>query len=210
MLCFKQALNQFGSQWKTSLLLGMLATLMVGTVLHLTDYSIFIAFFGAFAFGLGLLICQRAADKSMDPTLALSSVWPPRQHLLSYAIIALFLVPTGAVTAIGVSFFLVPGIPLILFLGVYTVCVYFFLILSQTLRFHLEKNQPLAKAGDTVGLLSLRKIPLYSLLSFIFAVLFLISGMTKGAGLLVTLPLLFYTNYFLYQKLFATPAAKNN
>ncbi len=62
----------------------------------------------------------------------------------------------------------------------------------------LKCAESLAKTIDVVGLSSIRYYKIYLVLSVYVGLLVLASGITKGVGLLVTLPLLFYTNHFAY------------
>lgn len=194
MNSFKQALNQLNNSWKNSLLLGVLATFFVFLVRYIPWGS-------AFVMSFGILIFQEVARN-----LVVTTSWRHhspflRKEWIPYLITSLILLPTSVLMGSALGILESPQTLLAtapMSLGLLILAVYFYLVLSHALRLHSEKNESLAKAIDIVGLASLRHFRLYFTLSFYFGLLILISGMTKGVGLLVTLPLLFYANHFAY------------
>ncbi|MBV2168109.1 MAG: hypothetical protein KUL82_05310 [Bdellovibrio sp.] len=194
MNSFKQALNQLNSSWKNSLILGALATFFIFLIRYIPWGS-------AFVMSFGILIFQEVARN-----LVVTSSWRPhsqflRKEWIPYLITSLILLPTSVLLGSALGILESPQTLLAtapMSLGLLILAVYFYLVLSQALRLHSERNESLAKAIDIVGLASLKNFRLYFTLSFYFGLLILISGMTKGVGLLVTLPLLFYANHFAY------------
>lgn len=194
MNSFKQALNQLNSSWKNSLILGALATFFIFLVRYIPWGS-------AFVMSFGILIFQEVARN-----LVVTASWRPhsqflRKEWIPYLITSLILLPTSVLLGSALGILESPQTLLAtapMSLGLLILAVYFYLVLSQALRLHSERNESLAKTIDIVGLASLKNFRLYFALSFYFGLLILISGMTKGVGLLVTLPLLFYANHFAY------------
>lgn len=194
MNSFKQALNQLKSTWKNSFLLGATATVFVIAVHNLPLIS-------AFTISIGVLAFQTVAQTIIEGKVKLQNFSFLRKDLFSYIIASLILLPTSILigSAIGIlqspqDFF--TTIPLSL--GLLILGLYFYFLFSHSLRYHLQTKVSLAKSIDAIGLVSIKKIRLYLSLSVYFSVLIAISGMTKGAGLIVTLPLLFYANHFSY------------
>lgn len=197
MNSLKQALNHFKQNRQNSFLLGILATSLVVTLRY-------IPLFSAFLISLVALLLQDLAKQ-----LIVHKKWPVRfqstfARALSYMIVAVILLPTSVLLGSAVGFLESPqelfvSVPFSLSLII--LGVYFYLILSHALRFHFEQNENLAKSIDFIGVASFKNLNMYVPLSLYLAVLILIGGMTKGAGLIVALPFLFYVNHFSYKEL---------
>lgn len=194
MNSFKQALIQLKNAWKNSLLLGAASTMFVIAVHNLP-------FISAFAISFGILAFQTAAQFLIEGKTKPHDIPFTRKNLFSYLIVSLILVPTSVLlgSAIGLlqspqDFFTTAPLSL----GLLILGLYFYFLFSHSLRYHLQTRENLSKAIDIIGWASIKNFRLYLSLSVYFSLLILISGMTKGVGLIVTLPLLFYTNYFSY------------
>lgn len=197
MKSFKQALNQLKNHLQHSLLLGVLGALLLYTVRH-------IPYLGAFVLAFGALYLQDLAR-----TLAETNAWPRnfqiiKGNLFAYVGTSVVLVPTFVLggSAMGLlqspqGLLLVMPLALLLFI----LSIYFYFILSHSLRLHLETKLSLPKAIDTVGLSSIRNFKIYLPLSFYFGLLMMLSGMTWGAGYVISLPLLFYVGHYSYLEL---------
>lgn len=82
--------------------------------------------------------------------------------------------------------------------GLLILCVYFYLVLSHSLRLRLTENVGIAKAIDIVGAASLKNFQAYFRLSFYLSLMIIVSGLTWGVGFIVTLPLVFFSSHFSY------------
>lgn len=194
MNSFKQALNQLKISWKYSLLLGLIGTILIFTVRY-------IPYLSAFALAFGILILQEFAQMGINSPAGPYNLNFIRKNLLSFTGTSLILLPT---IVLGGSAFgilespqgLLTTLPLAGCL--FILAIYFYLILSHSLRFHLETKVSLPKAIDLIGISSIRNFRLYLILSFYFGVLLLISALAWGIGFIIALPLLFYVDHFAY------------
>lgn len=194
MNSFKQALFQFKNTWKNSLLLGATSASFVIVVHNLPYLS-------AFLISFGVLIFQTIAQNLIEGKTKAHDLLFLVKGIISYLIISLMLLPTSVLLGSAIGILQSPqdlftSIPLSL--GLIILGLYFYFLFSHSLRYHLEKKENLGKAIDIIGLASLKNFRLYLSLSVYFSILILISGITKGAGLIATLPILFYTNCFSY------------
>lgn len=194
MNSFKQALFQFKSTWKNSLLLGATSAAFVIVVHNLPYVS-------AFLISFGILLFQTIAQNLIEGKTKSRDLPFLGKGLVSYLVIGLILLPTSVLlgSAIGILQSpqdLITTIPLSL--GLIILGLFFYFLFSHSLRYHLETKESLGKAIDVIGLTSLKNFRLYLSLNVYFSMLILISGITKGAGLIAILPLLFYANCFSY------------
>lgn len=177
-----------------TLILGASSTFLTLTSKH-------IPYINAFLLGLGLLALQTLAN-----TLIITNKWPNRfspiyRNLAAYTATSLFLLPTYILCGSAVGILQTPQdivLTLPLASGLFMISVYFYLLISHSLRWHLEGKVSLARAIDLVAGASLRNYRLYFNVSFYFGILMVISVWTWGAGLLFTLPFLFYCDHFLF------------
>lgn len=194
MRSFKQALNLLKVKWKLSLAFGFVAMLFIFLARATPGV-------GAIVVSLVLLIFQEMSQRLLIEGRGLRQISFEGKELVSYLLVAVALFPTGALfgSALGLlespqSFIVTAPLALLLMI----VASYFYLVLSQSLRWHLETQQSLAKSIDALGVTSLKNFKAYGVVSFYTGLLVFISGITKGAGLIVVLPLIFFANYFLY------------
>ena len=120
---------------------------------------------------------------------------------LELFVIALVMLPTSVLIGSSIGLLDNPEALLVAVptsFGLLMLALYFYFVLSQSLRLHFDKKVSIAKAIDIVGLASIRNFKFYLALSFYAALLILIAGMIKGEGLIVALPFLFYINHFAY------------
>ncbi|WP_374029530.1 hypothetical protein [Bdellovibrio bacteriovorus] len=193
MNSFKQALNHFKGTWKDSLIFGLCATLIVFLVRYIPYVS-------AFLISFCLLALQEIAQYKVE-----KNAWPRelfhKKSLPSYLITSLILLPTSVLLGSAIGILQSPQalwMTAPLSLGLLMLAVYFYFVLSHSLRFHLETNESLGKAIDVVGLVSIKSFKNYFVLSFYFALLILLSSLIAGLGLIAVLPLLFYVGHFFY------------
>lgn len=194
MNSFKQALNLLKVNWKNSLLFGFVAMLFVFLARATPGV-------GAIVISLVLLIFQEMARRLIIENKPLRQISFEAKELVSYLITAVALFPTGALfgSALGLldspqNFLMTAPLSLLLMI----VASYFYFVLSQSLRWHLETQRGLAKSIDIWGMTSLKNFRTYLVVSFYAGLLVFLAGMTKGVGLIVALPLIFFANHYLY------------
>lgn len=191
---FKQALIQMRSQIKNTLILGTISTALLFSTHH-------IPYLNAFLLGLGLLILQNLSNLLMS-----DQAWPKNlsflyKDLISYIGASLILFPSYV---LGGSAFGILQNPqevttmLPLAAGLFMITVYFYLLISHSLRWHIEKKMSLAKSIDLVASASLRSYRKYFNISFYIGILLTLSTWTWGVGFIFTLPLLYYCSHFLF------------
>lgn len=166
--------------------------------------SRYIPYLNAFFLALGLLILQEVARIQIT-----ARSWPKnwdffKNEAVAYIVMSLILLPTIilAGSALGVlqsPQSLLTTLPLSFLLLL--IASYFYIVLSHSLRYHIEKKVSLAQSIDIVGLSSVRNFKNYFLLSFYGGILLLVSEITWGVGFIISLPLIFYFNYFSYSEL---------
>ena len=147
----------------------------------------------------GLLSLQQIADQKIRGEKGKTLL--TTKDLTPFLVTAVVLFPTGVLLGSSMGILESPqplysALPLSL--GLFILSIYFYLVLSQALRLRLESKVNIAKAIDVVGLNSFKRFRLYISISFYLAILVMISGLTWGAGFIITLPVLFYVSYFLY------------
>lgn len=194
MHSFKQALNQLKVNWQSGLLFGFVAMLFI----YLARITPWI---GAYTVSLVLLIFQDMARHLLIDKKHVRQLTFEGKDLTSYLIMSLVLLPTAALFGSSLGLLESPQsflttIPMALLLMI--VASYFFLVLSQALRWQLETRHTIGKAIDVLGLASVKNFKSYLVMSVYVGLLVLASGMTKGAGLIVTLPLIFLINHYFY------------
>jgi hypothetical protein len=197
MKSFKQALIQLKSDLKNSLLLGAGGTVFIYSVRN-------IPYLSAFFLALGVLILQELACK-----LAAAHTWHRdldflKKNLVAYIGTSLVLLPTFVLAGSAMGILQSPqglALTMPLALILFMLSVYFYFVLSHALRLHVNKKISLAKAIDILGISSLRRFRMYFVLSFYLGLLLMLSGMTWGAGFIISLPLLFYTDHYAYLEL---------
>lgn len=194
MNSFKQALNQLKMNWSHSLLFGFVAM----SFIYLARVT---PWLGAYIVSLVLLLFQEMSRILLVEQRSLRKFTLEGKELVSYLIVALILLPTSALfgSAIGLlespqSFLIKLPLSMLLFI----VASYFYIILSQALRWHIESRQNLGRAIDSLGVESIKHFRKYLALSFYVGLLVLVSAMTKGVGLIVALPVIFLVNHYLY------------
>ncbi|WP_295905631.1 hypothetical protein [uncultured Bdellovibrio sp.] len=191
MNSFKQALNHLKSHWQQSLALGAAASVL----LLLTRY---LPYIGAFFISLILLIFQHATEQWLA-----GKNWKDisflKKALPAFIIVSVILFPTSVLvgSSMGIiqssqGFFV--AVPTAW--GLLMIAVYFYLVLSHSLRLRFEDNVGIAKAIDIAGMASLKNFKLYFILSFYLSLLLVLSGFAWNIGLLVILPLLFFSSHF--------------
>ncbi|UXR65543.1 hypothetical protein EZJ49_04665 [Bdellovibrio bacteriovorus] len=195
MNSLKQALIQLKEDWRNSLLLGCIATIFVLLVR-------FVPYLSAFVISMGLLFLQEISNQYSQ-----ARKWPQqfnfiKQHLLSFVVTALILLPTSALLGSAMGLLQSPQdilqtIPLSL--GLLILALYFYLILNHALRLNMENDTSLAKAIDIVALASIKNFKEYFLVSFYLSVAILISGLLWGFGFIVTLPFVFFATNHIYR-----------
>lgn len=191
MNSFKQALNHLKTHWQQSLVLGVIATLLLISVRYLPYVgAVFISFI--------LLIGQRISERLIE-----GKDWKDfntlKKGLPAFIIVSVVLFPTSVLvgSSMGIlqsSQHLFSAIPSAL--GLLIIAIYFYLVLSHSLRLRLDSEVGIAKAIDIAGLASLKNFKIYFALSFYLGLLVVISAFTWNIGLIVTLPLLFYSSHF--------------
>lgn len=192
MNAFKQALNHFKNNWHYGLILGSAAAFIV-------LFSRHIPYISSFLMSAGLLSLQQIADQKIRGEKGKTLL--TTKELTPFLVAAVVLFPTGVLLGSSMGILESPQplhMTLPLSLGLFILSIYFYLVLSQALRLRLESKVNIAKAIDVVGLNSFKRFRLYLSLSFYLAILVMISGLTWGAGFIITLPLLFYVSYFSY------------
>lgn len=194
MNSLKQALIQLKEDWLNSLLLGCIATIFVLLVR-------FVPYVSAFLISLGLLFLQEVSNQYSE-----TRKWPQnfsflKQHLLSFVVTALILLPTSALLGSAMGLLQSPQnflqtVPLSL--GLLILALYFYLILNHALRLSMESGTSLAKSIDVAALASVKKFKDYFLVSFYLGVAVLIAGLLWGLGFIITLPFVFFATNYIY------------
>ncbi|MGZ3774453.1 MAG: hypothetical protein ACXVCY_12940 [Pseudobdellovibrionaceae bacterium] len=191
----KQAFNQIKKDWRTNLLFGFASTIFV-IVVHNLPYI------NAFLLSLGALVFQHLAQnllidkngKSVDFSVI-------KKNFMSFLIVSLILLPSNVLlgSALGIlqspqdvfTTFFISG-------GLITIGLFFYFLFSHSLIYHLRTKENLGKSIDITGISTIKNFRFYITLSSCFAILIMLSNITKGALLIITLPLLFYTTLFSY------------
>lgn len=197
MNSFKQALTYLIRHFKNSLILGVVSTFFF-------YLSRFIPYFGALILSIGFLIMRDQGWHQIQKQNWDRNLDHVRHHFISYLATSLILFPTFILlgSALGVLESPQNILTSLLFsVGLLTVSVYFYFILSHSLQFHLKSKTPLTKAIDKIGLRSLKSMNRYTSASLMIGILLAVSDLFWGVGFLLTLPVMFFTDYFIYQEL---------
>lgn len=193
MNSFKQALNHFKVHWRDSLLLGLVATAFIVCLRPLPYLS-------AFAISVFLLLFQFVSERLIEHKnwRDFSSL---KNGVASLIIVSVVLFPTNVLVGSALGLLQSPQgflMTLPVVWGLLILCVYFYLVLSHSLRLRLTENVGIAKAIDIVGAASLKNFQAYFRLSFYLSLMIIVSGLTWGVGFIVTLPLVFFSSHFSY------------
>jgi hypothetical protein len=196
MHLFKQALIQYKTHWQESLLIGLFSFVCV-----LAAPSIPIV--GSFFLSLVLLSFQLVIWFRLE-----NKRWPIKNDLFPQTVIPLLvcsLVMTPTSILIGSAHGLLASpqdllTSWLLSIGLLFVGLYFYFLIAHALLLTRATNLGIAKALDRAALETMRNFRLFAPLCLIFAILFLISQATLGAGWVLALPLLYYTGSFSLKK----------
>ncbi|WP_413576595.1 hypothetical protein ACLVWU_00985 [Bdellovibrio sp. HCB290] len=193
----KQALIMFRQNWKDSLLLGVLATLF-------TFFSQIVPVIGALLIAVGLLIFQELANLRLQKGRWQRDFTHLQKDWVSWLITAVILMPTGILMGSAFGIIHSPQ-PLIQSLpagfGLMSLGVFFYFILSHGLNLQLETHQGIAKALDRTALSSVRNLGTYLIATMTVALALVIATYLRGYGLVLALPLMFFTCFYLYIEL---------
>lgn len=188
MHLFKQALIQYKTHWQESLLIGLFSFMCVLAAPTLPLVGSF--FLSLVLLSFQLVIWFRLENKrwpiksdlfpqAITPLLICSLVMTPTSILIGSAH-GLLASPQGILTSWPLSVGL-------LFIG-----IYFYFLIAHALLLTRATSLGIAKALDRAALDTMRNFRLFAPLCLIFAVLFLLSQLTVGAGWIFALPLLYY------------------
>lgn len=188
MHLFKQALIQYKTHWQESLLIGLFSFMCI-----LAAPSI--PLIGSFFLSLVLLSFQLVIWFRLE-----NKRWPIKSDLFPQVIIPLLvcsLVMTPTSILIGSAHGLLSSPQGVLTswplsMGLLFVGLYFYFLIAHALLLTRAANLGIAKALDRAALDTMRNFRLLTPLCLIFAILFLISQATFGAGWVLALPLLYY------------------
>lgn len=191
---FKQALIQMNRQIKNTLILGVSSTVLLFTARH-------IPYLNALCLGLGLLSLQSFANH-----LVVDHIWPKKfsflyKNLVPYLSASLILLPSYILSGSAYGILQSPqsiATMLPMAAGLLMITVYFYLLISHSLRWCIEKQTSLAKSIDIVASASLRNYRKYFNMSFYIGILLTLSVWTWGVGFVFTLPFMFYCSHFLF------------
>lgn len=204
MNSFKQALNLLKANLKNSFWFGFVAMLFIFLARATPGV-------GAIVVSLVLLIFQEMAIRLLLEKKNLRQISFESRELVSYLIISVALFPTSALfgSAVGLlespqSFLMTVPFSILLMIA----ATYFYLVLSQSLRWHMESQNSIAKSIDTWGMASIKNFKDYLGVSFYAALLIFVSAMTKGVGLIAALPLIFIANHYLYLEKRSQPSER--
>lgn len=190
----KQALIAFKTSWKESLYLGATATIF-------TFFSQSVPYAGALLIALGLLIFQEIVNVSLENHQWQMNLSHLKDHLSSLLITSFILMPTGIL--LGSAFGLLESPQsrwqsLPMSMGLFMLGIYFYLILSHGFRLQQLKHQNIAKSLDIAALSSLKHLKLYLTASFYISIALLTGSLLHGVGFVLSLPFLFYSDYFVF------------
>ena len=188
MHLFKQALIQYKKHWQESLLIGLFSFMCILAAPT-------IPLIGSFFLSLVLLSFQLVIWFRLE-----NNRWPIKNDLFPQVIIPLLvcsLVMTPTSILIGSAHGLLASPQGLLTswslsIGLLFVGIYFYFLIAHALLLTRAVNLGIAKALDRAALDSMRNFRLLAPLCLIFAVLFLISQQTLGAGWVLALPLLYF------------------
>ncbi|WP_413586022.1 hypothetical protein [Bdellovibrio sp. HCB274] len=193
----KQALIMFRQNWKDSLILGVLATLF-------TFFSQVVPVIGALLIAVGLLIFQELANLRLQKGRWERDFTHLQKEWVAWLITAVILMPTGILMGSAFGIIHSPQ-PLVQSLpagfGLMSLGVFFYFILSHGLNLQLETHQGIAKALDRAALSSVKNLGSYLVATLTVALALVIATYLRGYGLILALPLMFFTCFYLYIEL---------
>lgn len=197
MHLFKQALIQYKTQWRESLLIGLCSFLCVLAAPMIPLAGSF--FLSLVLLSFQLVIWYRITHKA----------WPQQGELFPQMVTPLVicsLVMTPTSILIGSAHGLLDSPQNILTswplsIGLLFIGTYFYFLIAHALILAKSTDLGIAKSLDHAALDTVRRFKIFAPLCLIFAVLFLISQETRGAGWILTLPLLFFTCSFAVEKI---------
>lgn len=193
----KQALNHLKADWSFTFTLGFAATAFVLLVRYIPYVSTLLI-------SMGLLYLQEISHRYIQAHSRPKNWGLSAKAWLSYLITSVILLPTGALLGSGMGLLQSPQSFLtaaLLAWSLLFLAVYFYLILCHSLHMSQDLNQPLAKAIDLAALGSVKKFNMYFQLSFYLSFLILLSALIYGLGLIITLPVIFFSTHFAYDKM---------
>lgn len=197
MNSFKQALTYFIHHFKSSLKLGVISTLIF-------YFSRFIPYCGALILGLGFLIMRDQGSHQIQKQNWDRDLNHLHHHFFSYLATSLILLPTFVLLGSALGLLESPQNLLMSFpysVGLLTISVYFYFVLSHSLQFHLITKTSLPKAIDKIGLRSLKNASHYLSASAMMGIILALSNLSWGGGFLFSLPMMFFTDFFIYESL---------
>lgn len=184
----------FRQNWKDSLLLGVLAT-------SFTFFSQIVPTIGALLIAVGLLIFQELANLRLQKGRWERDFTHVQKEWVSWLVIAVILMPTGILMG---SAFAVAHSPQPLWqslpaaTGLMALGVIFYFILTHGLNLQLESHEGIAKTLDKTALAAVRNLSSYLPATAIISVLLVVATYLNGYGLILVLPFMFYTCFYLY------------
>ncbi|HWU42066.1 MAG TPA: hypothetical protein VN132_01470 [Bdellovibrio sp.] len=191
----KQALSAFKNNWKESLWLGAAATIY-------TYFAQLLPMIGALFISLGLLIFQEIVNKWMKTGRWSMDLTHLKNHWVAFVLISIVLMPTGIL--LGSAFGLLESpqsewqnIPLSF--ALFILGIYFYFILAHAFSFSIETTKSVAKAIDSTAIVSMKRYKIYLPTAFFMSLIFMLAGFLRGLGLVIALPLLFFSSAVIYQ-----------
>ncbi|WP_413583175.1 hypothetical protein [Bdellovibrio sp. HCB288] len=197
MQSVKQALIMFRTNWKDSLILGVLATLF-------TFFSQIVPVIGALLISVGLLIFQELANLRLQKGRWERDFTHLQKEWVSWLVTAVILMPTGILmgSAFGIIHSPQPvAQALPAGFGLMSLGVFFYFILTHGLNLQLETHQGIAKSLDRSALSSVRNLGPYVAATLVIAAALVIATYLRGYGLILALPLMFFTCFYLYMQM---------
>ncbi|QDK43843.1 hypothetical protein DOM22_01030 [Bdellovibrio sp. ZAP7] len=190
----KQALIMFRQNWKDSLILGVLATLF-------TFFSQIVPTIGALLIAVGLLIFQELANLRLQKGRWERDFTHLQKDWVSWLITAVILMPTGILMGSAFGVIHSPQ-PLIQSLpagfGLMAMGVFFYFILSHGLNLQLETHMGIAKAMDRTVIAAIKNLGPFLAATVAISVALVIATYLRGLGLILALPFMFFTCFYLY------------
>jgi hypothetical protein len=194
MQSLKQAFIMFRGNWKDSLLLGVLATMF-------TFFSQVVPTIGALLIAVGLLIFQELANLRLQKGRWDRDFTHLQKDWVSWLITAVILMPSGILMGSAFGVIHSPQ-PLIQALpagfGLMAIGVFFYFILTHGLNLQLDSHQGIAKALDRSAIASIKNFGSYFPATLVISVLLVIATYMRGYGLILALPFMFFTCFYLY------------
>ncbi|WP_413559409.1 hypothetical protein [Bdellovibrio sp. HCB209] len=190
----KQAFIMLRQIWKDSLLLGVLAT-------SFTFFSQIVPTIGALLIAVGLLIFQELANLRLQKGRWDRDFTHLQKEWVAWLVTAVILMPTGILMG---SAFAVIHSPQPMWqsvpagFGLMVLGVLFYFILSHGLNLQLETHQSIAKSLDKAALAAMKNLGSYIPATIVISIALVIATFMRGFGLILVLPFMFYTCFYLY------------